>query len=152
MTAIAKLRLPVGQDGLGSVEGVGVRLADVTLAHDVRVTVDAAPGPAREQSLAEFHATYRRWESLVADQGASEDRPPPAWPGERLSGHVRLADDVGTEYRWERGEAGGHGTEWTSIDAFLPLPPPEAHQLTVEVLDQGDVVGRVTVPLGDATG
>ncbi|MGZ4748336.1 MAG: hypothetical protein ACXVYY_14750 [Oryzihumus sp.] len=149
---VPKRLLAVRPGVIGEVAGIGVLLAGVTLAHDVSVTVEAAPGAAREQALEEFHAAYRRWEHSVADQGASEDRPPPAWPGERLFGHIRVSDDVDTEYRFNRGECGGHGTEWRCIHTFLPLPPPQATHLEVELTEHGDVVGRVTVPLGDAAG
>jgi len=97
------------------------------------VTLDAAPGPGRDAALAAFGEGYRRWER-DDDQGR-----PPAWPAAQLGTiSLTVVDDLGTVYRRESGEAGGHGTEFRSRWNFLPTPPAAAGWLTL----------RFTPPVG----
>lgn len=145
VTLVPRRRLAVPQGVVCEIDGVGVRLLEVAIGNNVRVVIEGTSGPAHEQALEEFRAAHQRWEGLVTVEGTSGHEPP-QWPGGRLFGHLRLRDDQGTAYRLSRGEAGGHGNEWSCAHAFRPLPPPEARRLRLEFTDGGVVVGEVMLP------
>jgi hypothetical protein len=103
-----------------------VQLIRVAVANHVEVILDAAPGPARDAALAAFGEGYRRWQR-DDDQGRA-----PVWPAEQLATiSMTVVDDLGTVYRRESGEAGGHGTGFRSRCNFLPTPSAAAGWLTL---------------------
>jgi hypothetical protein len=51
-------------------------------------------------------------------------------------GSATLTDDVGTQYRWTGGDAGGgEGIGYRGDEVFSPSPPADARELTVRVHD-----------------
>ena len=145
VTLVPRRRVAVPRGVVCEIDGVGVRLLEVAISNDVRVVIEGTSGPVYERVLEEFRAAYQSWERLVTEEGMSGHEPP-KWPGGRLFGCLRLSDEHGTAYRLSRGEAGGHGNEWTCTHVFRPLPPPEAQQLRLEFTDQGAAVGEVALP------
>jgi hypothetical protein len=127
---------------VGEPNRMPVQLIQVAVANHVEVTLDAAPGPARDAALAAFGEGYRRWER-DDDQGR-----PPAWPAEQFGTiSIAVVDDLGTVYRRESGEAGGHGTEFRSRWNFLPAPPAAAGWLTLRFTPQAGTPVEVELSL-----
>ena len=121
---------------------MAVQLIQVAVANHVEVDSRRRPGPARDAALAAFGEGYRRWER-DDDQGR-----PPAWPGEQLGTiFITVVDDLGTVYRRESGEAGGHGTEFRSRWNFLATPPAAAGWLTLRFTPPAGTPVEVELPL-----
>src|SRR5438445_1922429 len=57
-------------------------------------------------------------------------------------GSATLTDDVGTQYRWARGDAGGgDDVGYRGDEVFSPPPPEAATELTVRVHDLEITIG-----------
>ena len=141
---VPRVRLPLERPvRVGDSDGVGVELAEVTVANHVEIVLDGEQGPARDAAFEAFTARYKHWEA-----GAARGSPPPPWPEEQLTRiAIEVSDDIGTAYRKDCGQSGGMGTEWECRLAFLPTPPPTAHSLTVVATPPGGPRVTVQIPL-----
>ena len=143
---VDRRRLTVPSTAAAQLADITVRVSAVTADTHLTVNLEGT-GAAADAVAAEHHRAFQDWQSSYGP-GTPMAAPPP-WPSNRLMDevHVHVSDDVGTEYRFASGEAGGHDTPWTAIRRYLPAPPPDATalDLVLVVADQPDV--HVTLPL-----
>lgn len=116
-------------------DGVPLVLASVELwTRSVRLRIAGLNNAASDRLDDEHRAALEGWSTNVRDahaRGSVADDPPQE-PGARLLDmKLTLTDDLGTEYRWTGGSAGGSNTEWRLEAAFEPGAPAAARKLIV---------------------
>jgi hypothetical protein len=120
-------------DVLASAAGTDVHLLTVeTWGDRVVVRMVGALNEAIRADLAGHEARMQDWRER---RQAGSDEWPPKLPGELIFQElkVRLADDVGTTFKWSSGSSGGSGTEMLCEWSFEPGMPSAASTLTVTV-------------------
>jgi len=118
---------------LARAAGTDVHLLTVEV-WDKRVVVRmaGAVNDAIRADLAGYEARMAAWHER---RRAGSDEWPPKMPGELIFQEltVRLTDDLGTEFKWSSGLAGGSGTEMLCEWSFESAMPVAASALTVAV-------------------
>lgn len=122
--------------------GVTLVLASVELwTRSVRVRIAGLNNAISDRLDEEHRTALHGWASKVRDAHARGDVPedPPPEPGARLlDTRLALTDDIGTEYRYVGGSAGGSNTEWRLETVFEPGAPAGAGKLILAAIGTVD--------------
>ncbi|MDP8909117.1 MAG: hypothetical protein M3N47_08365 [Chloroflexota bacterium] len=118
--------------------GVTLVLASVELwTRSVRLRIAGLNNATSDRLDDEHRTALNDWATKVREAHARGSVPddPPQEPGARLLDMgLTLTDDVGTEYRWTGGAAGGSATEWRLEAAFEPGIPADAGKLILAAI------------------
>ncbi|MEJ5947007.1 hypothetical protein WDZ17_17065 [Pseudokineococcus basanitobsidens] len=143
---VERRRLTVPATAAAQLADITVRVSAVTADTHLSLHLEGT-GAAADAVAAEHQRAFQSWENSY--RPGTPMAAPPAWPADRLMREVRVhvSDDVGTNYRFASGEAGGHDNPWKALRRYLPAPPPDATalDLVLAVADRPDI--HVTVPL-----
>jgi hypothetical protein len=114
------------------------RDAGVLVAAEIRETNET------RRRIAEYDVALTEWARTRPERPANvtygydleptpADLPPPQLAEFLGRLPIALRDDVGTEYRFSRGSTGGTDTEHLAEWLFVPVPPDDATNLTVDL-------------------
>ena len=133
---------------VGLIGGVEAQLVGVTVDNFVHVLLTTAPGVERDRLDAEHADAFGRWAATARE--TREDAP--EQPGTRLMQvRVTVTDDVGGDYDFATGQAGGSGSEWQAMQSFRPRPPVGVRELRLTLRSPEEPDGlSMVVPVDTA--